>query len=239
MVSEQNTNVICMAVHSDPMRYKAVGFDLDGTLVNTHVDYDNLNSVNEYILRPLGFPVEEIWEDRDRRSRQPLYDWLRNNGRSSEIAALDKLLDDRCLAIEKLGAEGSSVFNGIVDTLRWLKESGVKLGLVTRGGHEYAMLVLSEYGLLEFFDVIQGRDDFGYQDAKPSPKAMYHLAEALDVELSDLLYVGDSPTDYISARDANVDYAGVMTGGGSVELWSSMDPKIHIIPSAADVRSLM
>jgi phosphoglycolate phosphatase len=221
------------------MRYKAVGFDLDGTLVNTHVDYSNLNSVNDFILRPLGFPVDEIWEDRDRTSRQPLYEWLEHNGRSSERAALDKLLDDRCLAIEKLGAEGSSIYNGIVDTLTWLKENGVKLGLVTRGGHEYAILLLTEYGLLEFFDVIHGRDDFGYQDAKPSPKAMYHLAEELGVELSDMLYVGDSPTDYISARDANVDYAGVMTGRGSVELWASMDPKIHIIPSAADVRSLM
>lgn len=221
------------------MRYKAVGFDLDGTLVNTHVDYDNLNSVNEYILRPLGFPVDEIWEDRDRTSRQPLYDWLRNHGRASEIPALDGLLDERCLSIEKLGAQGSSIFNGIVETLQWLKDSGVKLGLLTRGGHEYAVLLLSEYGLLDFFDVVHGRDDFGYQDAKPSPKAMYHLAEALGVELSELLYVGDSPSDFISARDANVDYAGVMTGRGSIELWSSMDPRIRIIPSAADVRSLM
>lgn len=221
------------------MRYKAVGFDLDGTLINTHVDYISLRTVNEYVLEPLGLPVEEIWEDRDRMSRQPLYDWLTHRGRASEIATIDRLLDDRCLAVEKLGAVGSTVYDGIVDTLRWLKGSGIKLGVVTRGGHEYAEMILSEYSMIGYFDVIHGRDDFGYSDAKPSPKAMFHLAEALDVELSDLLYVGDSSTDYMSARDANVDYAGVMTGGGSRELWSTMDPRIRIIPSAADVRYLM
>lgn len=221
------------------MRYKAVAFDLDGTLVNTDVDHFALDEVNRYVLMPLGFPVDEIWEDWDRTSRQPLYDWLEHHGRSSERKHLDELLDDRCLAIEKLGAEGSSIFGGIIDTLSELKESGVRLGVVTRAGHEYAEMLLAQYGMLGFFDAVHGRDDFGMSDAKPSPKAMYHMADALGVSLSEMLFVGDSPTDYRSAHDAGVDYAGVMTGSGSLELWSSADPRIRIIPSAADVLSLM
>lgn len=221
------------------MKYKAVGFDLDGTLVNTNVDYTDLNDVNRFVLEPLGFPVREIWEDRNPTSRQPLYDWLAHNGRSSERKRLDELLDARCLEVEKLGMNGSNIYSGIVDALKRLKADGVRLGVLTRGGHEYAVQVLAHYRLLEYFDVIQGRDDFGYADAKPSPKAMVHLADALEVELGDMLYVGDSPTDYQSAHDAGVDYAGVMTGRGSVELWSSMDEGIYIIASAADVASLL
>lgn len=221
------------------MKYKAIGFDLDGTLVNTHVNYSDLNDVNRHVLQPLGFPVDEIWEDRSLTSRQPLYDWLAAHGRSSERESLDRILDERCLEVEKLGMRGSNVYAGIMETLEWLKENGYKLGVVTRGGHEYAMEVLSEYGMLGFFDVIHGRDDFGYADAKPSPRAMVHLAEAFGVELSDMLYVGDSPTDFESADAAGVDYAGVMTGRGSVELWSTMSEKIHIIASAADVRKLL
>lgn len=221
------------------MKYKAVGFDLDGTLVNTNVNYTDLNDVNRFVLEPLGFPIQEIWEDRNITSRQPLYDWLTHHGRASEREGLDGLLDARCLEVEKLGMNGSNIYEGIVDSLRFLKENGVKLAVLTRGGHEYAVQVLSFYHLLDFFDVIQGRDDFGYADAKPSPKAMHHLAEALDVGLDEMLYVGDSPTDYQSAHDAGVDYAGVMTGRGSVELWSSMDDGIFIIATAADVRSLI
>ena len=221
------------------MAYKAIGFDLDGTLVNTNVNYVNLNDVNRFILEPLGFPIDEIWKDGNLTSRQPLYDWLERNGRSTEKKGLDSLLDARCLEVEKLGMVGSRVYDGIIDTLGWLKDNGYKLGVVTRGGHEYAIDVLSEYRMLQYFDVIQGRDDFGYSDAKPSPMAMVHLAEALDVKLDELLYVGDSPTDFQSADAAGVDYAGVMTGKGSVDLWSSMSSRIHIIASAASVRDLL
>ena len=221
------------------MAYKAIGFDLDGTLVNTNVNYVNLNDVNRFVLAPLGYPVDEIWKDGNLTSRQPLYDWLDRNGRSGEIPKLDSLLDARCLEVEKLGMDGSHVYEGIVDTLRWLKDNGYRLGVVTRGGHEYAVEVLSLYRMIGYFDVIQGRDDFGYSDAKPSPMAMVHLAEALDVGLDELLYVGDSPTDFQSADAAGVDYAGVMTGKGSVDLWSSMSSRIHIIASAASVRDLL
>ena len=221
------------------MAVKAIGFDLDGTLVNTHVNYVDLRGVNRFVLQPLGFPVEEIWAGKNTESRQPFYDWMEAHGRKSEIPQYDKLLDERCLEVEKLGMIGSKVYSGILDTLSWLKDHGFKLGVVTRGGHEYAVDVLSEYGMLGFFDVIHGRDDFGYSDAKPSPMAMVHLAEALGVGLDEMIYVGDSPTDFESADAAGVVYAGVMTGRGSVELWSSMSDRIHIIASAADVRKLV
>ncbi len=221
------------------MTIKAVGFDLDGTLVNTHVNYVDLNDVNRFVLEPLGFPVDEIWADRNVTSRQPFYDWMVHHGRKAEIPKYDRLLDDRCLEVEKLGMIGSQVYSGIVDTLSWLKDNGYRLGVVTRGGHDYATDVLTEYRMIGFFDVIHGRDDFGYSDAKPSPMAMVHLAEALGVGLDELLYVGDSPTDFESADAAGVEYAGVMTGRGSVELWSSMSDRIHIIASAADVRKLL
>jgi len=232
-------NVERISLTSDTMAIKAVGFDLDGTLVNTHVNYVDLNDVNRFVLQPLGFPVDEIWADRNMTSRQPFYDWMVHHGMKAEIPRYDKLLDDRCLEVERLGMIGSKVYSGIIDTLQWLKDSGYRLGVVTRGGHDYATDVLSEYGMLGFFDVIHGRDDFGYSDAKPSPMAMVHLAEALGVGLDELLYVGDSPTDFESADAAGVEYAGVMTGRGSVELWSSMSDRIHIIASAADVRKLL
>ena len=221
------------------MTIKAIGFDMDGTLVNTHVNYVDLNDVNRFVLQPLGFPVDEMWPDGNMTSRQPFYDWMVRNGRRSEIAKYDRLLDERCLEVERLGMTGSKVYSGIFESLEWLKDHGYKLGVVTRGGHDYAVDVLSQYGMLGFFDVIHGRDDFGYNDAKPSPMAMVHLAEALGVGLDELLYVGDSPTDFQSADAAGVEYAGVMTGRGSVGLWSSMSDRIHIIASAADVRKLL
>ena len=58
------------------MAVKAIGFDLDGTLVNTHVNYVDLRDVNRFVLQPLGLPVEEIWAEKNTESRQPFYDWM-------------------------------------------------------------------------------------------------------------------------------------------------------------------
>lgn len=219
------------------MKYKAIGFDLDGTLVNTYVNHTDLSGVNITVLRSLGFPVDEIWVDRDPISRQPFYEWLKNNGRYSEKAYYDKILDNRCLEIEKQGAVGANIYLGIMETLSKLKNEGYKLGVVTRGGHEYAIQVLSAHNMLNFFDVIHGRDDFSYSDAKPSPMAMVHLSEDFGVPLEDILYVGDSITDYQSAHDAGVDFAGVLTGGGSVKIWSQLN--VMIINSVADIVSIL
>ena len=114
------------------MTIKAVGFDLDGTLVNTHVNYVDLNDVNRFVLEPLGFPVDEIWADRSLTSRQPFYEWMERHGRKTEIPRFDRLLDERCLEVERLGMTGSQVYSGIIDTLSWLKDNGYKLGVVTR-----------------------------------------------------------------------------------------------------------
>ena len=221
------------------MKYKGVGFDLDGTLAMTHVDYGELANVNQYVLGPLGFPVKEMWEGHEWVSRDPLYDYLRENGRMSEKDELDAYMDKRCLEIEIQGGLDAVICSGIKDTLSKLKSKGVKLGVVTRGGHEYAMSILSANDMLQYFDVIQGRDDYPYTEIKPSPMAMVHLADDMGISTDDLLYVGDSPTDYMSARDAGVDYAGVLTGKGTTEGWRSLGDDITIINSAADVIDLV
>ena len=109
------------------MTIKAIGFDMDGTLVNTHVNYVDLNDVNRFVLQPLGFPVDEMWPDGNMTSRQPFYDWMVRNGRRSEIAKYDRLLDERCLEVERLGMTGSKVYSGIFESLEWLKDIHTKL----------------------------------------------------------------------------------------------------------------
>ncbi len=218
---------------------KAIGFDLDGTLVNTHVNYEDLNNACAYVLEPLGIPVKEIWKDSDPTLRDPFYKWLEENGRSDEREKFDSLIDERCLQVEKAGAVGSRIYDGMRVTLEKLKDEGYKLGVVTRGGHEYAVQVLKSYNLIGYFDVIQGRDDYDFLDAKPSPMAMKHLSNAFAVDRANMIYVGDSPTDYFSARDANVQFVGVLTGRCSRNDWKSLGDNIIILDSAADVLSIL
>ena len=58
-------------------RFKAVGFDMDGTFLRTHVDYDRLNNVDREVLARHGVPFDEIdFEGRAKRLRTPIRRWL-------------------------------------------------------------------------------------------------------------------------------------------------------------------
>ena len=84
-----------------------------------------------------------------------------------------------------------------------------------------------------------GRDHSEYDNAKPSPRAMVEFAEELGVEPSEILYVGDNSTDWMSAHGAGARFVGVRTGSGSDDLWASVDPSIPVIDRAGDVVRLL
>jgi FMN phosphatase YigB (HAD superfamily) len=60
---------------------KAIGFDLDGTLIKTHVDYDALRVADIEVFKAHGIPYEEIYGamDHTERLRKPLKAWLEAN----------------------------------------------------------------------------------------------------------------------------------------------------------------
>lgn len=214
-------------------RYRAVGFDLDGTLVNTSVSMARLEDINRSVLEPLGIPADEIWRGKRWSDREPLRLWLEENGRSEEGDCLNIMLDSACAEAEADGRRGATVCPGIREALRTMKSMGIRIGVVTRSSHRHAVRLLTEYGMMEHIDAVHGRDNFPPEDGKPSPMAMVHLSEALDVPLDGMMFVGDSLSDYISAKSAGVDFAGVLTGSGSEGLWRSVDPQIRVIPTAA------
>ena len=87
---------------------------------------------------------------------------------------------------------GRTLFPDALDTLRWLRERGFKLGAVTDrafGGPRF-MAELTEYGLDGFFGVVTISSDVGY--LKPHPKIFQHALEALDVAPEETMMVGDS-----------------------------------------------
>jgi len=87
---------------------------------------------------------------------------------------------------------GRALFPDALDTLRWLKEHGFKLGAVTDrafGGPRF-MAELSEYGLDGLFGVVTISSDVGYM--KPHPKIFEHALESLGVTPGETMMVGDS-----------------------------------------------
>ncbi len=87
---------------------------------------------------------------------------------------------------------GRTLFPDALETLRWLREHGFKLGAVTDrafGGPRF-MAELEGYGLGGFFGVVAISSEVGY--LKPHPAIFQRALESLGVAPEESMMVGDS-----------------------------------------------
>jgi len=216
--------------------YKAVGFDMDGTLLNTKIDYVKMtNLIFDEMVR-VGVPEEAI----DRTGGMKLnletgIGFLAKNGRMDEIYDIQVRIQERAKEIELENADLARPFPGAVKLLKDLKAKGYKIGILTRGSRVYAERVLKLTGTLELLDGLVCRDDHSEREAKPAPEAMGYLAKTLDVDPSEMIYVGDHSYDYRCAKASGAGFIAVLSGQYGKGDWKSLDADIEIINTIADI----
>ena len=95
-------------------------------------------------------------------------------------------------------------YNGEIEVLKALKESGYLLGVVTNKGLPLTKYSLELCYIESFFDVIISADDVAIP--KPDPSGVLKAMELLNIKnKGDVLYVGDNDIDYFTAENAGVD----------------------------------
>ncbi|MDO5853157.1 MAG: HAD-IA family hydrolase [Thermoplasmata archaeon] len=218
-------------------RFKAVGFDMDGTFLRTRVDYVKLGNVDREVAERHGVAFDEIdFGTAVKRPRAPIGAWLEAHGRGGEWPAIYREIDELSTVYECEFVDEAVPFPGAVRCFEDLRSRGLKVGILTRGSLEYARRALGP--LFGEFDFVMGRDYSNYDDAKPSPVAMRQFAAELGVDASELLYVGDNTTDWESAAGAGSAFVGVLTGASTLEVWKAADPSMTVVDSVADIPGL-
>lgn len=188
--------------------YKCVIFDLDGTLVNSL--YDLGDSVNK-ALKKHGLPVHPY----------DAYKYFVGNGRAKLIeramgeSAKDKELlskvtkdyDDDYLVhcLDK-----TAPYNGVADMLKSLQQNGVKINVLSNKPDEFVKNMLDTLFSDIKFDIAWGKK--AQYPTKPDPSSVLAILDELSVDKGDCLYVGDSNVDVITARNAGLDFCGVLWG---------------------------
>ncbi|GEO80770.1 phosphoglycolate phosphatase [Pararhodospirillum oryzae] len=97
------------------------------------------------------------------------------------------------------------VYPGAVETLRALKDQGIRLGLCTNKPEAPTLVLIEATGLAPFLDVVVGGDTLPRR--KPDPLPLRHVLDHLGATPDQALYVGDSPTDAACAQAAGVTLA--------------------------------
>ena len=96
--------------------------------------------------------------------------------------------------------------------------SFARLGVVTTKTGEYSRILLEHMGVMDFFEVLIGRENVTHPKPHPEPvlKALYQM----DIHYKkDVWMIGDTCLDMLSARDANIEGVAVLSGyGEKVEL---------------------
>lgn len=187
---------------------EAVVFDLDGTLVRSELDYGEMARRVKEILITEGAPEEELDEP---RKIWPIIRGgdgaLKELGLSTKrVKPTLKLINEALNAVEALSLEKVEPMSGALETLRCLRARGLRIGVATRGGSQYAKRSLELTGLTEFVDVVLARDEV--EHPKPDPRHLLQVVRALNATPQRVIYVGDTTTDLSTAKEAGIAFIG-------------------------------
>jgi len=89
------------------------------------------------------------------------------------------------------------------------------LGIVTTKTGLYSKLLMEHFGLMEYFEVLIGREDV--QEPKPHAEPILKALKELDIKGKEIWMIGDTKLDLISAKNADVNSIGVLSGYGTKE----------------------
>jgi len=189
------------------MHWKAIFFDLDGTLVETAPEI--ADAVND-TLRYFDWPaVSQTDVDRwiGHGTRELLIQALAQvSGQSQAQVRQGAILRDALPIFDRHYQQRcgtrSTLYPHVRDTLRTLRESGCRLAVVTNKEGRYTDTVLRAHQLSNAFDLVVSGDTFSSK--KPDPVGVLHGLRLWNVDKAQALFVGDSSIDAATARQAGI-----------------------------------
>jgi len=189
------------------MPYKAVVFDLDGTIVESHINYEKMGEQIRDLLAEMGMKTHI--EDRRkaymviRQGAQSLIEYgLPKENLETTLKRLDQVMNN----IELEALPTMLLKPNAVKTLTELQETGYKLGIATRSHGEYAQQALMKFNLTHYFHGVIGRDETPHP--KPDPRHLLSTIELIKANPDETLYIGDTTTDLTTSLAAKVDFIG-------------------------------
>jgi len=87
------------------------------------------------------------------------------------------------------------------------------IGVVTTKTAKYSVELLEHMGLMDYFEVLIGREDVTHP--KPNPEPIFKALDKLDSNKTKFWMVGDTPMDILAAKAAKIDSVAVTCGYGT------------------------
>ena len=203
-------------------KYKAVIFDLDGTLADTLGD---LTVAMNKMLVSFGWPT---------KSRTDMIGYIGQGARRFVMMAMpesayksedDRMIDTALDFYSRKYAEAycneTAAYAGLAGQLAALKNAGYKLGVLSNKQDDFVKNIINKL-YPDVFDVVAGHTVFPH---KPDPSAAKDVAAKLGVAPEECVFVGDSDIDMKTAVNAGMYPLGVLWGYRGMDVLVSAGAK--------------
>ncbi len=193
--------------------YMAVVFDLDGTIIDSALDFHAMRKAVIETAHREGVPPGELHTTENVPQLV-----LHAKTKLRQMTGADVLgmrfeaeANRRLDEIEMAALPTAKASPGAKETLSTLHQEGYRLGVLTRSCEGFAKTSLHNTGLLPLFMKLRTRNDSG--PVKPQPESLLLLLKDMGVAKDRALYVGDGTQDMECARAAGVDFVAMVHPG--------------------------
>lgn len=197
--------------------FKSVIFDLDGTLLNT---LEDLHDAVNYTLNYFSLATRKLSETRK---------FVGNGVKNLILRALPedkKDMVDIALPVfkEYYGAHKAvktAPYSGIIEMLEVLSQKGIKSAIVSNK-YDLAVKELQRSTFDGLIDYALGEKE-GLK-RKPEPDSVFYAMEQIGAQKESCVFVGDSETDILTAKNAGLKCIAVTWGFRDEEELIALNP---------------
>lgn len=165
---------------------KAVVFDMDDTLYGEKEYVRSGYRQIAKILPQVQRAEEKLWKFFE--DKKPAIDELL---KTESIESEE--IKQACIRTYRFQKPEIHLYNGVKEMIQEMRKKNLKIGVITDGRPEGQRAKIEALRLAELVDEIIVTDEFGGGEfRKPNPLAFETMKEKLNVEYSEMCYVGDN-----------------------------------------------
>lgn len=189
--------------------YKAVIFDLDGTIADS---LESIAASANNALKRYGFekhPIENYKQYAGDGTIELIKRCLKDAG-DLDLKYFHKVHKEYIKLFKTGCMYNVKPYNGIKELLFELKQNKIKIAVLSNKPHENAVNVAEDLFGRNYFDIIIGQSN--RISRKPSPEGAIYIADFFNLKTNECIYVGDTNTDMITGKSAGMFTVGVTWG---------------------------
>lgn len=212
------------------MKIKHLCFDLDGTLVDSsETIYKSTITTLQRMDIKFGFSKDDL----DKRIGKHFVDIFNEFGvKVPDFEHFIKIY--KSIYFDFI--DNSVLYKNVSETLEQLKNSDLKISLLTTKAQDQADLLVDHFNLRTYFNLVMGR--INEIPHKPAPEPLLLICKKLEVFPGETIMIGDTELDIQCGKNAGTKTCAVSYGYRTIEQLEADTPD-HLINSILEIPGLV